>query len=140
MSGKPSPQARPGNANALHHGARSQAEVGRLAGYRKQSLLMRLGLRQRDLPPVDRYLLNTWARTAAEVLLMERYIEAHGLIDENGELAGFSATYYAARNSAARLMTKLEPRLLKAAQAKQGDAGGLDHYLRENYGEGKAKT
>ena len=134
MSSKPSSQARPGNANAMHHGARSQAEVGRVAGYRKQSLLMRLGLVQRDLPPVDHYLLDQWAHTAAEVLLMERWTKEHGLIDEAGKLPAFSATFYAARNSASRQMAKLEPRLIAAAKAKQ-DGGGLDRYLETTYGE-----
>ena len=123
---------------ARSHGARSQAEVGRQAGYVKQRLLQPLRLRQADLSPVERHLLNLWARTAAEVLLMERYIEAHGLIDESGQLAGFSATYYAARNASSRMLTKLEPRLLRAAEQKAAGGGTLlDRHLDEHYGKAK---
>lgn len=114
------------------HGARSEATVNRVAGYRKRSLLGRLGLAQRDLPPVDRYLLDQWAQVEAEVLLMARYISEHGLIDENGKLAGFSNSYYAARNAGARLLTKLEPRLLKVASEKETATSSLDRILREH--------
>jgi hypothetical protein len=123
------------------HGARSQAQVTRLAGYCKQSLLQRLGIKQADLPPVDRFLLDKWARIEAEVQLIDLYVaDRGGPLDEHGEPWSFTKTLYAARNSASRLLTKLEPRLLAVAAAKQGRGGSeLDRYLRDTYGEGKAK-
>jgi len=95
-------------------------------------------LRQSDLPPAGRYRLQEWSRAAALVFLMDAWCNEHGLLDDEGRPPSFMPAYLAARNSASRLYTKLEPFLLEAAKAKQ-DAGGLDHYLRENYGEGKAK-
>ena len=139
MTAKPSRQARPGNANALHHGARSERAVSRRAGYEQQRVLKRLALRQSDLSPSGRYRLVEWSRAAALVFLMDAWCNEHGLLDDQGRPPAFTNAYLAARNSASRLYTKLEPHLLEAAKAKAAGASGLDAYLAKRYGEGKAK-
>jgi len=139
MTGKPSPQARPGNANRLTHGARSEPTLTRRKGYEKMRVLVPLGLVQADLPPATRYRLDQWARAAALVWLYDQWISDHGAIDESGQPPAFAATHHAARNSAARLFRSLEPDLLKASKTKAGAASDLDRYLADTYGEGKAK-
>jgi hypothetical protein len=116
------------------HGARSQRSVRKRAGYLKQAILKPLHLRQRDLEPVDRWTLSQWAEIEARIALMDEWADENGWLDEEGRPPSFSATYYAARNSATRLLTKLRPILEKAAQAKQADGGSeLERHLRENY-------
>ena len=122
-----------GNSAATKHGAGSKRAVSRAAGYRKQALLKPLALTQRDLSPAGRYRLHEWAIASAQVYLFDLWIAEHGLLDEKGETPGFTATYYAAKNTASRLYSKLEPHLLAAAKTKEG--GGLDEILAE-YGEG----
>jgi len=141
MTGKRSPKARPGNANALHHGARSERTISRRAGYEKQRLTQRLGIRQSELAPAVRYRFDEWAKAQALVWLYDQWVSEHGAFDESGQPPGFAATHSAARNAASRLFTKVEADLLKAAEAKQARGGTeLERHLRANYsGEGKAK-
>jgi len=128
-------QAKPGETT---HGARSQHVLSQRAGYAKQSVLGRLGLVQRDLPPTVRYRLDQWARAAAIVWLYDKWLDEHGALDEAGLPPGFSLTHHAARNSAARLFRALEGDLLNAAEAKTA-AGGteLERHLASRYGEAK---
>ncbi|HEY5159460.1 MAG TPA: hypothetical protein VII83_00165 [Gaiellaceae bacterium] len=120
------------------HGARSQKAVSRRAGYVKQAVLKPLALVQRDLSPADRYRLNEWAKAAAIVYLIDAWVSERGLLDEKGRPPGFMPAYLAARNSAARLYSRLEPHLLKAAAEKEGKGGKLADVLGE-YRKGEAK-
>jgi hypothetical protein len=123
---------------ARTHGARSYAGITRRKGYEKMRVLVPLGIRQRDLPPAARYRLDQWARAAATVWAYDRWVSEHGAIDEDGNPPGFTLTWHAARNSAARLFRSLEPDLLRAAEAKHA-AGGtlLSKHLDEHYGKAK---
>lgn len=116
-----SPQARPGNVNAVSHGARSDRAVTRRAGYEKQRLTQRLGIRQSELAPPLRYRFDEWAKAQALVWLYDQWIAEHGALDAEGQPPAFSATHQAARNSASRLFAKVEADLLEAAKAKSGD-------------------
>jgi hypothetical protein len=73
--------------------------------------------------------LTQWSRAAATVYLLDQWVSEHGLVDETGAPPAFTAGHHAARNSALRFWRVLEPRLLAAAQAKEG--GGLDSILKE---------
>lgn len=125
----------PGNTSSVTHGARSQASVAKAAGYCKQGALQRLRLRQSDLSPTGRYLLDMWARVAAELKLMDAYVDVHGLLDEDGRPPGFVLTQHAARNAASRLWTKLEPHLLEASARKHASSSPLEAHIRANYGK-----
>jgi hypothetical protein len=123
------------------HGARSQATVARRSAYVQQSILKRLGLRQRDLEPALRYRFIEWSKAQALVDLYDAWANEHGAFDESGRPPAFSATWHAARNSAARLFRSLESDLLKASAAKQADGGTeLERHLARHYGDGKAKS
>ena len=115
------------------HGARSQATVRRRSAYVQQSILKRLHLRQRDLPPALRYRFIEWSRAQALVDLYDAWIEQHGAFDADGQPPAFAATHAAARNAASRLFAKVERDLLAVAEATAGEATSLDAYLRKNY-------
>lgn len=118
---------------SMRHGARSQLTVRRRAGYCKQSLLMPLGLRQRDLTPAGRYWLDQWAMVEAQTRLFDDWMNERGLIDADGQPPGFSRTYYAARNSASRARSKLEPYLVEAAERMAPAVSALDRHLESRY-------
>ena len=63
----------PGNSKAVSHGAWSETRVGPL---RERYLI---GLRQR-FPLADEGLLNTQANRAAQLELLQRWIDEHGVV------------------------------------------------------------
>lgn len=93
------------------HGARSEAQIRPRARTAKQRLLRQVGLSAAQLDGVARGYLDNWARAQAKVELMDRYLEQRGLVDQDGNLPGFMATYFAALNSARLALSKLEGHL-----------------------------
>ena len=121
------PKARPGNSNALVHGARSPRQIAAAARAHRRRLLRNLGLKAGDLDGIGREFLRLWSQGQAELDL-----RTAGGIDAGKD-------YWHAFNATKRALERLSPYLQAAAKAKAGEAGGLDRYLRDNYGEGKAK-
>lgn len=94
-----SPQARPGNANAAVHGARSPSRIAAKARAHKRRFLRRAGLRAGDLDAIAMELLNHWARGCAQLDLREA-----GEVDH-------SKDYWVAYNGTRRTLERLEKRM-----------------------------
>ena len=72
---------KPGNTAALKHGARSPARVNPIAEELVASTLEAAPfLAEQSFRPA----LEAWARAEARCLLLEQYLDEHGLLDEQG--------------------------------------------------------
>ena len=98
--------------------------------YVKQSVLQPLGIRQADLDPVARRLLDLYARVLVKVELYDLWAAEHGWLDEEGNGPPFQPAYFAAVNSASRLLTRLEAQLVR--QRQEGPSP-LDLHLDSHY-------
>ena len=91
MSGRdnlrPAPPFQPGNTAAVTHGAQSR-RVATRASVEKRRLLRALGLRQGDLGPIGRGLLDNYARIRSKLLLLDLYFEEKGMLDSRGNPRG----------------------------------------------------
>ena len=99
MTAKPSRQARPGNQNALVHGARSPAVAKAKARSHKRRFLRRLGVRASDLDALANEYLTQWAIGRAQLDLREAGEVDHG------------KDYWVAYNGTRRALERLEKRL-----------------------------
>lgn len=115
---------------ARTHSARSQVVARRRAGYVKQSLLQPLGLRHADLDQITRRYLDLYARAVAKVEAYDAWAETHGYLNEAGESPGWSREYFAALNSASRLLSKLDQHLHRHLQTGPTP---LERHLQEHY-------
>jgi DNA anti-recombination protein RmuC len=89
-------QARPGNQNALRHGANSPSQTKAKARAHRRRFLRRLGVRASDLDAVTSELLRSWADAQAKV---DSLAEARDRV------------WVAAHNSAAKAFDKLSDRI-----------------------------
>lgn len=94
-----SPQARPGNGNALVHGARSAAQIKPKARANRRRVLRNLGLRAGDLDGLALEYLRLWATGQAQLDLRESGGVDHG------------KDYWVAYNGTRRALEKFERRL-----------------------------
>lgn len=99
MSDKPS-QARPGNENALKHGARSPSRIKLRAKAHRRRFLRQARLRASDLDPITLAYLEGWSRSLAK-------IDAY----DDAEVERDPREYHAALNAARLWMAKLEARM-----------------------------
>jgi hypothetical protein len=125
MTGKRSPMARPGNQNALEHGARSPRQIAAKARAHRRRVLRNLGLKAGDLDGIGREFLRLWSQGQAELDL-----RTAGGVDSGRD---FWVCYANCR----RALERLTPYLEAAAKTKAGAGSDLDKYLSEHYGEGK---
>jgi hypothetical protein len=95
----------------LKHGARSTGETRRVARVQKRRLLRQAGLRASDLDGLGLAYLDTWARAAAKVELLDKWAAEHGFVDEEGNLPPWHTFYLAALNSARLALGKFEDHL-----------------------------
>jgi hypothetical protein len=93
------------------HGGRSQVAIRRRAGYLKQSILQPLGIRHAELDQIARRYLDLYVRVLAKIELYDEWAAEHGYLDEEGRPPAFVRDYFAAVNSAGRLLSKLEAHL-----------------------------
>jgi hypothetical protein len=120
---------------ALVHGARSQVLVRRRAGYIKQGVLQPLGLRYADLSQIAKRYLDLYSRVVAKIEAYDAHAAEHGFIDAEGNAPPWIAQYYAAINSAARLLAKLDAHLARHLEAQPSP---LERHLAEHYVEAEA--
>ncbi|MGD0167100.1 MAG: hypothetical protein ABSC51_07420 [Gaiellaceae bacterium] len=92
--------ARPGNANAVKHGARSPRLIKARARAHRRRFLRQAGLRASDLDPITLAYLEGWARSLAK-------IDAY----DDAEVERDPREYHAALNAARLWMAKLEARM-----------------------------
>jgi hypothetical protein len=112
------------------HGARSQVVLRNRAGYVKQSVLQSVGIRQADLDPFGKRVLDLYARTVSKVHQYDAWIAQYGFLDETGKSPEFIKEYYSAVRTAARLLSQFEKHLERLH--KDGPSP-LERHLSENY-------
>ncbi|MGD0166861.1 MAG: hypothetical protein ABSC51_06165 [Gaiellaceae bacterium] len=95
-----SPQARPGNTNALKHGARSPSRIKLRAKAHRRRFLRQARMRASDLDPITLAYLEGWSRSLAK-------IDAY----DDAEVERDPREYHAALNAARLWMAKLEARM-----------------------------
>jgi hypothetical protein len=119
----------------LRHGGRSQVVVRRRSGYVKQSVLQPLGLRYADLSPIAKRLLDLYSRVIGKIELYDAHAAEHGFVAEDGTTPPWTREYYAAVNSAARLLAKLDAHLARHLEAQPSP---LERHLAEHYVDAEA--
>jgi hypothetical protein len=120
---------------ALRHGGRSQVLARRRSGYVKQSILQPLGLRYADLSQIAKRYLDLYARVVAKIEMYDAHAAEYGFLDAEGNSPPWIVQYYAAVNSAARLLAKLDAHLARHLEAQPSP---LERHLAEHYVEAEA--
>lgn len=100
-----------GNLNAVRHGAQSSAKVTTAATTAKRRLLRNLGIRYSEVDPVGRALLDLYGRAVGKAILLDRYFDEHGIVNEKGEPHPACAFYFSALNTASRTLARLDGHL-----------------------------
>ncbi len=90
------------------HGLHSDAKVFPLARVERRRVLRSLNLRYGDLSPVGRGYLDLYTRTRAKLDLADRFIEANGMLRDDGEPVPVMRLYTSLANSARLTLAKLE--------------------------------
>jgi len=81
-----------------------------------------MGIRQRDLTWAGRELLDIYCCSPAKVTAIDRWLETHPMIDQDGNVGGSMKLYVAALNTSVRTLEAL--RSVIAAQAREDDRFG----------------
>ena len=102
----PVERAQRGQAN-LRHGARSTTALAPLVVSMKKGLLARMGLRQRDLTWAGREVLDTYCRSKAKVVAIDRWLELNPLVREDGTSPAVLKLYFVALNASVRALEAL---------------------------------
>jgi hypothetical protein len=115
--------ARPGNSNAVSHGAHSERRVKPLATVQKRRFLRQNGLRKADVDGVGLALLDAWARAQAKVELLDAFFADRGIVDpEDGRPAPALAVYFTALNAATKALGRLDDHLKARAETDPFEA------------------
>src|SRR6266498_76201 len=115
---------KPANANASTHGAYGEQGLKAVSTREKRAFLKAKGVRLSELDQIGVARLDQFARMQAKVVLLDAYLEQHGLLAENGEPRPAAKLYPTIHNSAQRALDRLESWLLgwQAAEiAKRND-------------------
>jgi len=83
-------------------------------------------VRESELDPAGRQLLDDYAAVAAKVEALDEWFEQHGLFDANGEPAAPTRFYVAVVNSMQRERSRLEEHLAKRPSDADPFAGYMD--------------
>ena len=83
----------------------------------KKGLLVRMGLRQRDLSWAARELLETYCRAKSKIVAIDQWLETRPMIDDQGNTVGCMRLYVTALNTSTRTLEAL--RSLIAEQARE---------------------
>jgi hypothetical protein len=75
----------PRNQAALRHGAFSERQIRPRAANHRRRILRQLRLRAGDLDPIGRGYLDQYVRLQSKLELIDRYVEEHGLLRDDGE-------------------------------------------------------
>jgi hypothetical protein len=93
------------------HGATSERHVAPLARNQRRRLLRQTGTRVGDLSPTGRALLEHYCRTTAKIVLIDEWVDEHGLIRDDGSLQPCMRLYATLTNTATRTLARLETHL-----------------------------
>lgn len=100
-----------GNTASLTHGATSERKIRPLARTHCRRVLRQIGLRATDLDPIGKAYLEHYCRLTAKVILIDPYVDEHGLLDEEGTPLSCMRLYVQLSNSAVAALGKLERHL-----------------------------
>lgn len=120
------------------HTARSQGVARQRAGYIKQSVLQSVGIRYADLDQIARRYLDLYSRVQVKIELYDKWATEHGYLSEDGRPPPWVKDYFAAINSAGRLLSKLEEHLRRHQQKGPSplELHLAEHYVEEVAGDG----
>jgi len=96
-----------GNEAALTHGATSERHIRPLARNHRRRLMRQMRLRAGDVDPIGRAYLEFLCRTTAKLVLIDEWLDEHGLIRDDGSLQPCMSVYVSLTNSATRTLAKL---------------------------------
>jgi hypothetical protein len=99
------------NLAALSHGANSDRQIRPLARNQQRRFLRQVGLRASDIDPVGKAYLWHYCSLTAKVVLLDRYLDLVGLLDEQGNPRPCMALYVRLQNAAMVALGKLERHL-----------------------------
>jgi hypothetical protein len=103
--------AEPGNVLALRHGSSSERQIRPLARNHRRRVLRQIRLRASDLDPVGKAYLEHYVRLTAKIELIDRYVDEHGLLRDDGEPQPAMRLYVSLHNSARLALQRLEQHL-----------------------------
>jgi hypothetical protein len=110
-----------GNLAALKHGATSERQIRPLARNHRRRVLRQIGLSPRDLDAIGRAHLEHYCRTTAKIVLIDRWLDEHGLIRDDGSLQPCMRLYVSLTNSARATLARLEEHLRKREADREFD-------------------
>jgi hypothetical protein len=117
------------NANALVHGAHSEEGLRRVSTREKRAFLKSRGVRVSDLDKITVARLDHFVRQQAKLILLDAYLEEHGLLDEAGEPRPAAKYYPTVHNSAQRALDRLEASLEALEHKREQQRPSLAEYL-----------
>ena len=100
-----------GNANAASHGASSERHIRTRAARLRRNVLRQLRLRVADLDPIGRQYLDQVVRLRTRVEFVDEYLDAHGMIREDGEVEPVTKLYTSLHNSLRLATARLDDHL-----------------------------
>ncbi len=101
----------PGNEKHFVHGATSERHIRPLARNQKRRVLRQMRLRASDLSPTGRALLEHYVRLSSKVVLIDKYLDEVGVLDEHGEPQQCMRLYVQLHRAALSALGKLEAHL-----------------------------
>ncbi len=104
--------ARPGNRNAITHGASSEARIRPVARTQKRRLLRQIGLSASDLDGIGRALLDNWASARRRSSCSTGTSPSTGSSTRAGEPVPATKLYFVAVNSARLALSRLHEHLI----------------------------
>jgi hypothetical protein len=100
-----------GHELSTTHGATSERRIRPLARNHRRRVLRQLGLRAADVDAIGRAYLEHYCRLTAKVVLIDRYLDEVGLLDEAGEPRPCMRLYVQLHRAAVSALGRLERHL-----------------------------
>jgi hypothetical protein len=101
----------PRNDAHLLHGATSERQIRPVARNHRRRLMRQIGLRVSEIDPIGRAYLEHYCRLTAKIVLLDAWVDEHGLIRDDGSLQPCMTVYATLTNSATRTLAKLAEHL-----------------------------
>ncbi len=121
------------NTNAVRHGVHSERRIRPLARSKKRAFLRRNGLLASRLSGPQLAHLNRWSRLEAMADLANRWLDEHGLLNDDGEPQPVVKFVVSVENAGRLAMRALEESLRHSAKGEDE----LSAYLARAYPEGR---
>jgi hypothetical protein len=105
----------------------------------KKALLARMGLRQRDLTWAGRELLDTYCRSKAKLVAVDRWLETEPLIRPDGSVPQVMSFYLTCSNTSIRALDALRGVIVEMAKEDDRYDRALDALAAEGRKTGKSR-